>query len=278
MNRSLFHLSFLHRGWHCAILGLVGCVVGVGSGLAQQAVALPAKGENIEIQELRAALEATQRQVKAAQEKSAALEKQNQSLAVSLAEANRALEKREAAYKQTVIQLESLGVDVLNPDPHAIEQRLLKAVRERDAARVEASQVSSQLGRVVEGVLEMLSVPDDAVAVQGAVAKVKKLLENSGALLAHDKSPTPGVIPGISQGRVVSVDPKIGLVVLNLGQTSGMRVGMPLAVYREDRAVGSILVVDVRDSIAGALVRERSQSGEDVKVGDRVELRAGDKL
>ncbi|HRX56607.1 MAG TPA: hypothetical protein P5016_18980, partial [Verrucomicrobiales bacterium] len=84
--------------------------------------------------------------------------------------------------------------------------------------------------------------------------------------------------PGISQGRVVSVDPKIGLVVLNLGQTSGMRVGMPLAVYREDRAVGSILVVDVRDSIAGALVRERSQSGEDVKVGDRVELRAGDKL
>lgn len=252
--------------------------VGVGSGLAQQAAATPAKGENIEVQELRAALEATQRQVKAAQEKSTSLEKQNQSLAVSLAEANRALEKRESAYKQTVIQLESLGVDVLNPDPHAIEQRLLKAVRERDAARDEASRVSSQLGRVVEGVLEMLSVPDDAVAVQGAVAKVKKLLESSGALLANDKSPTPGVIPGISQGRVVSVDPKMGLVVLNLGQTSGMRVGMPLAVYREDRAVGSILVVDVRDSIAGALVRERSQSGEDVKVGDRVELRAGDKL
>lgn len=273
-------MSQSHRrlaGWLYAICALAVLGLGLG-GVRAQAAGEKTGKDSLEVVELRTALEATQRQLKTAQEQISNLQQEREALAASLAEANRAVEKREASYKEIVIQLEALGVDVLSPDPKALEQRLLKAVRERDAARDQSIVMAAQLGRLIEGVLELMSVPDDTVAVQGAADKVKNLLKESGELLSLETAPVQELAPGIAQGRVVSVDAKLGLVVLNLGQTSGLRVGLPLSVYREDREVGSVLVVDVRDNIAGALVRERSLGSDDVKIGDRVQVRAGDRL
>jgi hypothetical protein len=48
---------------------------------------------------------------------------------------------------------------------------------------------------------------------------------------------------------------------------------MPLNIVRKDRLVGTALVVDVRDSVSGALVQEYFREGDRVEIRDRVEPR-----
>ena len=73
---------------------------------------------------------------------------------------------------------------------------------------------------------------------------------------------------------MVSRDSEIALVVIDIGKNSGVRVGMPLDILRVNRPIGSALVVDVRDSVCGALVHDLISGDDDAKVGDRVRPRA----
>ena len=69
------------------------------------------------------------------------------------------------------------------------------------------------------------------------------------------------------------MDPEIGLIVLNVGRKGGVRVGMPLEILRTDRRIGTALVVDVRDSICGAVLNKLVSENDDVKIGDRIQPR-----
>ena len=54
---------------------------------------------------------------------------------------------------------------------------------------------------------------------------------------------------------------------------------MPLELLRVDRPIASATVVDVRDSICGAVISELIiDAADDVKVGDRVRPQATDQL
>jgi hypothetical protein len=49
-------------------------------------------------------------------------------------------------------------------------------------------------------------------------------------------------------------------------------VGTPVAVLRGERTLYSALVVDVRDTITGAVLQERLGDSGDVEVGDGIRL------
>jgi len=70
----------------------------------------------------------------------------------------------------------------------------------------------------------------------------------------------------------VSIDSSIGLVVFDAGRASGLRVGTPVTVQRGERPLYSALVVDVRDSIAGAVLQDRFADSGDVEIGDGIRL------
>ena len=64
------------------------------------------------------------------------------------------------------------------------------------------------------------------------------------------------------------------LVVGNLGEKQGVKIGMPLRVVRDDESIATLRVVDVRQKICGAVIQEMGSEKEKIKVGDRLQADA----
>ena len=66
---------------------------------------------------------------------------------------------------------------------------------------------------------------------------------------------------------MLDVNPDLRLVVLNIGQHQGARIGMPMVVVRGEHVVAELKVVEVRQRICGALI-EQVKEGVTLKTGD----------
>ncbi|MCB1065014.1 MAG: hypothetical protein KDN20_19120 [Verrucomicrobiae bacterium] len=242
------------------VLVVLGLLMGVG--IAQQAVA-PA----IEVQEMKTALSVAGKKIAAAEEKVADLEKANALLQESLAEANRVGDEMRSQYEELLLRMASFGVDLVKPDEKSLEQRLLQAVRDRELAGQQKQVLAQELAALSEAVMGYLqtTVSSDPQAQE----ILENRIESASGALGQLNRPASGSAKDLIDGQVVSVDSEIGLLVLNIGRGSGVRIGLPLELMRDNRAIGTALVVDVRDSISGALLQE-TRSGDGVKVGDRL--------
>lgn len=221
----------------------------------------------IEFQEMKTALTVAQKQLAAEKIRNDALDETRKALAESLAAANSEARGERAAYKDLLIKMEALGVDVLNVDPKSLQQRLLKAVRATELERQQSQKLSEQLLKLSEAVVnyfQNVSDPESRMLVEAELRAVDVVLGLS--LPKAKKAPVT-----LSRSRVVSMDSDIGLIVLNVGRKGGVRVGMPLEILRTDRRIGSAIVVDVRDSICGAVLNELVAENDDVKIGDRIQ-------
>ena len=72
-------------------------------------------------------------------------------------------------------------------------------------------------------------------------------------------------------GEIISINEEHSFVVINLGRDERAYVGSILEVYQDDREIGKMQVLKVRDTIAMAEVIE-IKPGAIVKVGDKVIL------
>ena len=75
-------------------------------------------------------------------------------------------------------------------------------------------------------------------------------------------------------GSVISVKDEWSLVVGNLGEKQGVKIGMPLRVVRNGKTIATLRVVDVRQKICGAVIQEMDSKKEKIKVGDRLQADA----
>jgi hypothetical protein len=80
--------------------------------------------------------------------------------------------------------------------------------------------------------------------------------------------------PDLMDGSVISVKDEWSLVVGNLGEKQGVKIGMPLRVVRNDKTIATLRVVDVRQKICGAVIQEMDSKKEKIKVGDRLQADA----
>lgn len=229
-----------------------------GSGDAQAAA--------IEAQETKAALEVALKRLDEANRKLATTQE-------SLAESNRVAEDIRSQYEELLLRMASFGVDLVKPDQNSLEQRLLQAVRDRSQAEGEKVALANELAEMSEAVVLFLQTVDSPDPL--AQARLEGALASADTALGQISGPggnSPAARP-IDQGQVVSIDQETGLLVVNVGRGSGIRIGMPISVKRDDQPVVEALVVDVRDTISGALI-EATRGASGVKVGDRIEPRA----
>ena len=257
-------LSSIPRLVRTALAVAVAGACVIGSLGAQEA-----KEETVEVRELRAALKVAREQAEAGRRQVEETESQRKALVDSLAEAVRVSEEQTAASRETELRLQALGVDLISRDGNSLEQRLLKAVRDLDIAQQEIERQSDALRRLSESCLQVLS---SSPSIDAKVrAKAEAALAGANAALVPLGQPEDDAA-GFDGARVVSVDRSIGLVVFDVGQPAGLRVGTPVAVLRGERPLYSALVVDVRDTIAGAVLQERLGDSGDVEVGDGIRL------
>ena len=63
-------------------------------------------------------------------------------------------------------------------------------------------------------------------------------------------------------------------MIANIGARHGGKVGMPFQVWRDNRRIGNVRVVDVRDRICGAIIQNLESEKTTVKTGDRLRVDA----
>lgn len=202
----------------------------------------------------------------------ASYESQRKLLVGSVAEAVRVSEEQMAASRETELTFQALGVDLLSREQGAMEQRLIKAVRDLDIAQQQLEGAKQALLDLSEAFLTYRAATESSASPEvRQVAEQSLLLSDQALRRLHGQSSDESVaVTGDSQ--VITVDPSIGLVVFGSGRLDGLRVGTPVTISRQDRPIYTAMVVDVRDSIAGALLQEKVADVEEVIAGDGVKL------
>ena len=192
-------------------------------------------------------------------------------LTQSLANANVEAEtfKRKAA--DLSLTLQSRGLD---KDEDAIEQRLLAAVRELRLSKKDNEDYRSELIELSEAVVALLKstdkiAPEVRVALEIEIRKTNEMLGSpTGAATAE------GVEPTLQDAMVVDVRDELSLIVANVGEKQQVKIGMPFQVWRDDKKIADVRVVDVRDRISGAVIQNLTNNKTPVKAGDRLRVDA----
>ncbi|MFL6530285.1 MAG: hypothetical protein ACJ8KX_07425 [Chthoniobacterales bacterium] len=192
-------------------------------------------------------------------------------LTESLAESNAEAELFRRKYSDLQLRMEALGLDAANKDRAKLEQRLLAAVSDLQLAQKEREQYRDQMLRLSEAMLQLLksSTGGDAKARMELEAQ----LRSTNELIAKANAPSEPQ-PSLMDGSVISVKDEWSLVVGNLGEKQGVKIGMPLRVVRDDKTIATLRVVDVRQKICGAVIQEMGSEKEKIKVGDRLQADA----
>ena len=231
----------------------------------------------IENRELRATLLASASQITELEQKLAKAKEQIGALSESLASANGDSQQVREAYEKLRAQMEGVGIAALDPTNTELQQRLLTALSDLRIVEGYRRELTEALVNLSEAALAYAKVAPAADAenrdnLNKALSAGEKAL--SGTKLA---AVDPSGNADLDNARVVSLKDDLGIAVLNVGSRHGVHPGMPFAIYRKDKPIAHALVVDVRQGVSGAVVRELISKDEPVKVGDsgRVEATKG---
>lgn len=219
------------------------------------------QSSNPEVLELRAALKMTRDTLERS-------ESQRRELIQSLAEAVRVSEEQAFAAREVQEKMEAFGVDLFSSSRDSLEQRLLKAVRDLDIVRQESQRRREAIHDLSEAFLNYLATTPEAG--DEAKAMAREAIGKAGKSLEELVVPSQVPVRRLEKARIVSVDSSIGLIVLDTGRKSGVRVGTPITVERGDQPIYTALIVEVRDSISGALLQDKVGNQGEARVGDRI--------
>ncbi len=166
------------------------------------------------------------------------------------------------------LQMQALGVSALSGDERSLQLRLLNAVSDYRIADSKQRLLTDQLIRICDAITAFQNSSDVSSRrrLDEALAESRSVLQDSAP--AEESSPTP-----VEQAQVVSVRKELQLVVINAGQLSGLRMGMPLAIVRKDETIAQGIIVDCRETLCGVLLTSTPvASNRHVSVGDAIKL------
>jgi hypothetical protein len=189
----------------------------------------------------------------------------------SLAESNLQAEVFRRKYSDLEMRMEALGLESADKDRAKIEQRLLSAVSDLQLLQKEREQYRDKALQLSEAILHLLktSTGGDAHARMDVETQLRSLND----LIVKANNPAPETAT-LMDGNVISVKDEWSLVVGNIGEKQGVKMGMPMRVMRGDKLIATLRVVDVRQRICGAVIQKMDSEKDKIKVGDRLQADA----
>lgn len=175
---------------------------------------------------------------------------------------------------QMKLRMEALGIGVVAGGSPKLEQRLLSAVNQLRSASLERDRIAEALVRLTEAAgLYVKAEPseraDSRLTLESELRNSNNILLTKSIALDAQTG-----VPSTENGQVISIKTNLSLVVVNLGFTSGVKLGMPLQIVRNQQVIGHIRVVDVREKIAGAVIQDLVSQKEAFTIGDGVKVAA----
>jgi hypothetical protein len=195
-------------------------------------------------------------------------------LTESLAVANSEAEVFRRECTDLKLRMEALGLDAASPQKEKLEQRLLKAVRDLELLQMDRDKLANQMVMLCESVVRYLQTAE-SIDAQARVT-LEEQLRSAGELigLPGSKNEPQGQAIPLDNAQVISIKQELALVVANIGRKDGVEVGMPFQVWRGERRIGLVRVVDVREKISGAVIQNLESDKEPIKTGDRLRVDA----
>ena len=191
-----------------------------------------------------------------------ALRVRNESLEKSIVQANRAEKEASEQLAQVRLRLEALGRDLLDGG----EDRLVQATADRQVLESRVANLEGASTRLVSSVTDYIR---QAVAADpDARLRVETAIRELDEVLGLVQKPAPAAAGSAGQAKVVSIDSQSGLLVLNVGESQGARIGTTYRLTRGDQPFGSAIVADVRRNVCGAFVEELEPGSGPVRLGD----------
>jgi hypothetical protein len=186
-------------------------------------------------------------------------------LTESLAVANGETELFKRKADDLSARAEALGIQTAGNETDALRTRLLAAVRDLRLLQKEKDAALEQLVALTESVMELLKTSEGIDAKSRL--KVEERLRSASAFTSGQELKNVSAA-GLTSGRVVDTKPDLALIVANLGSRQGVKTGMPFQVWRGQKQIASVRVVDVRDAVSGAIVQNTVTPADTVRTGD----------
>ena len=185
-------------------------------------------------------------------------------LAQSLANANAAVESLREENAQLKLQTETLGLAGLKPELRPLQERLIAAVADYRLADRRAKELTERMVSLSEAAIPFLGDHPDAAAR----TRLQQELSAANKSIVAGKAETSMPPVALDAAKVISLKDDLGLAVINTGSESGLRLGTPMRIVREEQTVATGLVVDVRGRFAGVLMTSANPAGT-LRVGDQ---------
>ncbi len=190
-------------------------------------------------------------------------------LTESLAVANGETELFKRKADDLSARAEALGIQTAGNETDALRTRLLAAVRDLRLLQKEKDAAREQLVALTESVMQLLKTSEGIDAKSRL--KVEERLRSASAFIGGQESRNVSAA-GLTSGRVVDTKPDLALIVANLGSRQGVKTGMPFQVWRGEKQIASVRVVDVRDAVSGAIVQNTVTPADTVRTGDTLRI------
>lgn len=191
------------------------------------------------------------------------LQEQNQTLQHSLAEANRGEKQASEQLAQVRERLEALGKNLLDGG----DERLIQAAADLQLSNERVTELEGSVARLTATVNDYLR--QAVVSDPDARLRVETSLRELDAVLGLRQKPRPDVRTGsLQQARIVSLDQKSGMLVLNIGESQGAKIGMTFRLSRGLQAYGKAILADVRKGVSGVFVEALDKATESPRLGD----------
>jgi hypothetical protein len=176
----------------------------------------------------------------------------------SLAVARTESELFQQRWQEAQGRAQTLGANPADREAVAAQRELVETLRRLSLAEAERQRLVAQLQRLLGAVQSNANVAAEVAATQA-------LLDAVAAPAGRPaKEPVAGTL---GNAKVLDVNPQLRVAVLDVGAQQGARVGMPFQVWRRDRLVAAVRVVDVRPRVCGAVI-EQVEQGQAVRAGD----------
>ena len=191
------------------------------------------------------------------------LQRRNKALEQGIAAANKAEKEASEQLAQVRRHLEALGRDLLNGG----EDRLIDAAADNQILTEEIARLRSSATKLSGVVTEYLRTavaadPDSRLRLETAMRELDEVLG------LRQKPARAAQAGNANRAKVMSIDPESGLLILNVGDSQGTRIGTNYRLFRGEHAYGTAIIADVRRSISGAFVESLDADQSPVRLGD----------
>ena len=180
------------------------------------------------------------------------------------------LRKENMDLKQEIVLAREEQLQIQNRLKEAMNEKvdLEKRVSQVEKILKEKSLMFQQLKEELARALKGTKEEEPAVQLPPIVVKPKDSSTKEKVSQAQVSSSVPSTFSPL-KGSILAVNEKERFVVIDLGQSSGVKVGSKFDVFRGKSLIGSIEVVEAREEISAADIKDVVK-GYSLKEGDLV--------